>query len=1687
MEGKNKKCCPKCCQFYEINYLNSKPVGGNVPLFLSCGHTICENCVRTLIKCEPLINCPICENKTNISSSDIALIALNKFALYDFFPINNNMLGELILPDIKPNINTSSADDEYFLNITELIKTTESSKGECVECHQPTSKMCEHCSIIVCDNCFSKSHKNFVIFKNHTLQNFNVKPESAFCHIHKSKLLDYYCYDCVKAICMDCLMVGGDKSCKNHNITSIEQVNESMLSEVTELAPTVEDTLKRLTKTAFDIGKTLTRLNDDNNSDVFTKLLNEVEQNYSKLNAAIQKQKDYIVANIIKMKLIEIDSLNEAKYSVAESIQKAKYTLDTINSIDTKKLKEVNMSAVLKDAKEIVNTPWYLNREETESSLRIKINDNIIQMIDSFIQLEGSECHTYTLSTTRELVEKNVDIPKAPPTIVYPPEIVKDVRETVKCKTGKDKDNVKATSFIKKIPQYKSKMGSCSSLNSINSDTSHKSYQSYDQTPTISSYPDDQHSKQFFEGSQELIYISHIVDPHNFYIQRACHQSNIKEMLREFKNAVSMPRPSVSHVTEGKMYLVFSKVDNMWQRCEVLSVDKRNVNKPIYKVFCVDFGCTEFVTIDKLRLLQRARVQNPPHFAFNCRLANCEPINGSWTSEDSILIQNIIDNKQAVLHVHQLRSNTTGGVSLEGDVITVEHAVNVARALAFHGRARIPHATKYPKIKAMTEKPKLFMSNNDFKQGTVEDVYITHIMSPDHFYVRKQHLQSVYENLCEELDHEYSLSSQNDCIYLPEKDMVVVAHCTRWSRAVIRELPGRGRVRVMCVDTGVSELVHWTALRRLKTKFTVLRALATECHLAGVTPLNKKWSPASVSLLQEFQDKLLELCVEDNRNKNSLGVTLNDTSDESNVVCINTLMIKHKFAVSFGLFMFNKNTDMDDLVITNKSPLDEPKPVMKSEKKITILKKDTNIENKTDEKNLEAKDKGPLRLEAHILNYQSPSLLYVSLVHQQKTFNELFEKIQKYYTTKKIQGKNVWNVGDRCCTLCNESHTWRRAAILEIENDNAKVFYSDFACVETVPISDLRELSQEFGSVGDAAIMCHLCGVTPAVGDEWPSLTKEYLKELLDAYKRVFITKVGQFKGKSMPVELWVYHTIQGGALEPNKSEWRCLNKKIIDQGLGIPDKSDELTPDCATNGDDMLSFLNITGSVRDWLQIEPMPLKPLKIKSCSDEASNNSTQGENQSEKFENVSNSNTVFISEWLPPEPLPANEFKAMPTYIDNDGLIYLHDMSQEDTLDLIRKALDVRFKNPDPKAKFVKWSVGEPCVALYFLDNRFYRGKILAVDNEESTCLVHYIDYGNDEICAFENLRKSIALYQIPTQAHKCVLSKIEPVGKNWDRTTLDYIHRSIVEKICFVKVSGEAIGDLVPIELKYDKLWVNDHLVEFEMAKYTDGSEAIVRKYAPDIKDKKDKKDKKPEQLIESDSGPDYIIGDDNVDTSTTHDSINLGSLDGKDWNEVIEIEENQNNFVTYTPYSEREFKCTITVLNDVNTLELNIAFDDHAAKTYEDMFAELQNDSCDAIGLNGVFENKACVALFPDDGQWYRASILQYSRTSNRVKVKYVDYGNIQVLSLSDVREIDRKFVELPPANLTVTLHGVRPNPSIDKVCLVKVYEQTFLDKEPFDVKIIDIIDSVPSVELRRDGHLVYENLIRENIFVKCD
>lgn len=439
-----------------------------------------------------------------------------------------------------------------------------------------------------------------------------------------------------------------------------------------------------------------------------------------------------------------------------------------------------------------------------------------------------------------------------------------------------------------------------------------------------------------------------------------------------------------------------------------------------------------------------------------------------------------------------------------------------------------------------------------------------------------------------------------------------------------------------------------------------------------------------------------------------------------------------------------------------------------------------------------------------------------------------------------------------------------------------------------------------------------------------------------------------------------------------------------------------------------------------------------------------------------------------------------------YIDNDGAIYLHDVCQQDTLDLIRKALDVRFKNPDPKAKYAKWTVGEPCIAMFFLDNRFYRGRVLEVNKETSTCIIHYVDYGNEEACSFENLRKSIALYQIPIQAHKCVLDRIKPVGDHWDRQTLDYIHKSIVEKECFVKISGEQVDDIIPIELKYDKLWINDHLVDFEMAVYTDGTKAVVRRFAPVV-------DKTVEEIctVESDSGPDYIIEEetDAGPMSTSQESFDMEAIQGKDWNELIDEDDEDTigeKFITYPKFAEKEFLCNITIINNIKTVDLNVIHNDETNLLYEEMFSKLQVEGEKMSPLNGIFENKACVALFPEDGQWYRASILQYSEIKSQIKVRYVDYGNIEIISLADAREITDEFANLPPASIEVKLYGVEVNNDTEINIISEEYSNVFLDKGPFTAKVIEFVDNFPMVELRNDDNeLVYKSLIEKGIFLK--
>lgn len=162
-----------------------------------------------------------------------------------------------------------------------------------------------------------------------------------------------------------------------------------------------------------------------------------------------------------------------------------------------------------------------------------------------------------------------------------------------------------------------------------------------------------------------------------------------------------------------------------------------------------------------------------------------------------------------------------------------------------------------------------------------------------------------------------------------------------------------------------------------------------------------------------------------------------------------------------------------------------------------------------------------------------------------------------------------------------------------------------------------------------------------------------------------------------------------------------------------------------------------------------------------------------------------------------------------------------VSEKRTLDIISNGLQSRYRNTVPLPIDMNWYPGQICIALYYLDNMWYRGRVKQVLGEN--LVVEYVDFGNTETVEKSKLRKNVALCEIPIQCHKLpIRSDCVPVSreickskciyrnrnntyfwfinaqttpeKTWPRAVMDFAHYTILEKLCRVIVRKEATED-----------------------------------------------------------------------------------------------------------------------------------------------------------------------------------------------------------------------------------------------------------------------------------------------------
>lgn len=144
------------------------------------------------------------------------------------------------------------------------------------------------------------------------------------------------------------------------------------------------------------------------------------------------------------------------------------------------------------------------------------------------------------------------------------------------------------------------------------------------------------------------------------------------------------------------------------------------------------------------------------------------------------------------------------------------------------------------------------------------------------------------------------------------------------------------------------------------------------------------------------------------------------------------------------------------------------------------------------------------------------------------------------------------------------------------------------------------------------------------------------------------------------------------------------------------------------------------------------------------------------------------------------------------------------------------------------------------------------------------------------------------------------------------------------------------------------------------------------------------------------------------------------------------------------------------------------------------LMAELQNSYANKkpLDLNMVKENMPCCALYDGDGQWYRAQVISVQSTG--IKVRYVDYGNEEIIPIHNLRKLDPEHVtSLKPQALECCLNGYQ-NMEQDKE-RDNLLEELILEQE-FSMKVFDTQDNRVLVELFDNDRYNVSSLLLEKI-----
>ncbi|XP_073096480.1 tudor domain-containing protein 1 isoform X1 [Manis javanica] len=411
-------------------------------------------------------------------------------------------------------------------------------------------------------------------------------------------------------------------------------------------------------------------------------------------------------------------------------------------------------------------------------------------------------------------------------------------------------------------------------------------------------------------------------------------------------------------------------------------------------------------------------------------------------------------------------------------------------------------------------------------------------------------------------------------------------------------------------------------------------------------------------------------------------------------------------------------------------------------------------------------------------------------------------------------------------------------------------------------------------------------------------------------------------------------------------------------------------------------------------------------------------------------------------LVPKVLTVNvgdEFCGVVAHVQTPEDFFCQQLQSGHKLAELQASLSEYCGQVSPRSDFYP-AVGDICCAQFLEDDQWYRASILAYASEKSV-LVGYVDYGNFEILSLTRLCPiTPKLLELPMQAVKCVLAGVKPSLGIWTPEAIFLMKKVVQNKMITVKVADKlensSVVELIDISVT-PNINVSQVLID---AGFAVGEERMMQRPS-DVKE--------ASVLLATEA-----------------------KLNPLTWTWVKLAVDQTVDVVVCTLYTPGEFYChvlgedALKKLNDLNKL------------LAEYCQQKLPNDFKAEIG-------QPCCAFFAGDGNWYRALVKEILPNGN-FKVHFVDYGNIEEVTVDELQMIPSKLLELPFQGIQCWLIEIEPrnkhwtNETIARfqMCVTGIKLQARvveITENGVGVELTDLSTSYPRIisDVLIDEHLV--------------